>query len=486
MANNARSVIDNPQVIRQLVKDEHEKGRVIGPFDLPPFDRFHTSPLSLKAKKEPGKFRLVLDLAYPYDQTSVNYNIPDEVASVRYTSFDSAIDMLLQTGRHSYMAKADIKSAFRILPIHPDDYRFLGFSLDHQFYFDACLLMGAASSCSLFEAFATAFHWIIRNKLGLVNSLHYLDDWFFVESSHSACQYDIRVFKHIAKKLGIPLAPEKQEGPSTVITFLGIELDSDRMEARIPRDKLDRYRNQLDRIVQSDVTTMGDLRTLAGKLNWTLSIITSGRAFLRRLYDSYCHITNPLHTIVINEGLRRDLVVWQRFLSNYNGKHFLMYYPVQDANEINLHADASFKAGAATFKNEWIRIEYPESWSNKGITFLELFPLVAMLDLKASYMRDSKIILHTDNYAAMNIINSQTAKPEHIMHLVRHLVLLSLRHNLRIVAKHVPGKLNNIPDALSRFQEDQEMLESAGLNPNPTPTGSAWDPHTWTARAGTY
>ena len=40
--------------------------------------------------------------------------------------------------------------------------------------------------------------------------------------------------------LGIPLAVEKVEGPSTNLEFLGIQLDTVRMEARLPEEKLHR------------------------------------------------------------------------------------------------------------------------------------------------------------------------------------------------------------------------------------------------------
>ena len=485
-AKNSKSVIDNPQAIEQLLSEELALGRFRGPFDDPPFARFHTSPLSLKPKKDPGKFRLVIDLSYPYDNTSVNKNIPDEIASVKYTSFEQAIDLLLQSGPFSSMAKADIKSAFRIIPVHPDDYRYLGFTVQGKYYYDVNLPMGCSISCAVFEAFARALHWILEHKLGIINVLHYLDDWFFVEKSDKDCEYDLHIFKHITTKLGVPLAPEKLEGPSKVLSFLGIELDSIQMEARIPQNKLQKYRTALDNIIQSDSVPMGELRSLAGKLNWTLSIIPSGRAFLRRLYDAFSHIDDPRLMIPINSGLQQDLKTWQTFLNEYNGRHFLAYYPIRDATELNLHADASFKAGAATFKDEWIRILFPADWSKFGITFLELYPLIAMLDLKAAVLKNSKVILHTDNHAAMVIINAQTAKPPHIMRLVRYMVLLTLRYSIKVVAKHVPGKLNCIPDLLSRLQDTPQMLAEAGLRSKPTSLKSRWDPISWTQQAGTY
>ena len=42
----------------------------------------------------------------------------------------------------------------------------------------------------------------------------------------------------LCNDLGVPLALEKVEGPSTTISFLGILLDTVRMDIRLPEDKL--------------------------------------------------------------------------------------------------------------------------------------------------------------------------------------------------------------------------------------------------------
>ena len=41
----------------------------------------------------------------------------------------------------------------------------------------------------------------------------------------------------LCRQLGAPLKEEKIEGPTTCITFLGIELDSTSMVARLPDDR---------------------------------------------------------------------------------------------------------------------------------------------------------------------------------------------------------------------------------------------------------
>lgn len=38
------------------------------------------------------------------------------------------------------------------------------------------------------------------------------------------------------------------------------------------------------------------------------------------------------------------------------------------------------------------------------------------------------------------------------MTLIRHLILLSLQHNIHFIAKHIPSVLNTAADMLSRLQ----------------------------------
>ena len=45
--------------------------------------------------------------------------------------------------------------------------------------------------------------------------------------------------------LNIPMAPEKIVGSSTTLAFAGIELDTVLLEARLPKDKLDKCRDIL-------------------------------------------------------------------------------------------------------------------------------------------------------------------------------------------------------------------------------------------------
>ena len=85
--------------------------------------------------------------------------------------------------------------------------------------------------------------------------------------------------------LGVHIAQEKTCGPSQVIQFAGITLDSINQEARLPEDKLQKCRLLLESFCRRRKVTLRELQSLIGLLNFTCSVIVPGRAFLRRLID---------------------------------------------------------------------------------------------------------------------------------------------------------------------------------------------------------
>ena len=80
----------------------------------------HISPLGLVPKSQPGKWRLITDLSSPRYH-SINDGITPDLCSIQYCKVDDAIQLLLTYGANALMCKVDLKSAYRVIPIHPDD-----------------------------------------------------------------------------------------------------------------------------------------------------------------------------------------------------------------------------------------------------------------------------------------------------------------------------------------------------------------------------
>ena len=105
------------------------------------------------------------------------------------------------------------------------------------------LTLRATFCAKLFNILADLLAWIARDR-GATNCLHYLYDFLFMGPPESTSNLAIMV--QTCEELGVPLAMGKLEGPSTALTFLGIEIDTSRMEIRLPKEKLDRIRQDLN------------------------------------------------------------------------------------------------------------------------------------------------------------------------------------------------------------------------------------------------
>ena len=123
---NLNTAIKHPQVLDKKLNKELQSGRLMGPFEKSPYHNAVISPLGLQPKKEPGEFRVIHDLSYP-PLTSVNDGIPKDLSTVHYYSVADAVKHIVKLGHRAYLAKTDIKSAFRVIPINPKDYHLLGF-----------------------------------------------------------------------------------------------------------------------------------------------------------------------------------------------------------------------------------------------------------------------------------------------------------------------------------------------------------------------
>ena len=83
------------------------------------------------------------------------------------------------------------------------------------------------------------------NNHQIPDLLHYLDDFLTAGPPDSPqCARNLTVALAVCDRLGLPLHPGKCVGPSSVLTVLGIELDSDLQMARLPADKRLSYINR--------------------------------------------------------------------------------------------------------------------------------------------------------------------------------------------------------------------------------------------------
>ena len=453
LSKNHGSALKQPDIIWKKLQEEISLGRVAGPFDVIPLQNLIVSPIGLVPKSNPGEYRLIFDLSYPQGE-SINSGISREDSAVSYTKFDKVITMVRQEGRGAYLFKVDIKSAFRLLPIHPQDFQLLGMEFQGKYFVDKCLPFGLSVSCSLFEKFSCFLEWHIQKVTLSKMIIHYLDDFCGCQSDREKAEHILNKILASFAKLGVPVAQEKVEGPVTCLKFLGLEVDTVAMQVRIPQEKLDDLRKTIAWVISlaDRKITLKELQSLIGKLNFACKAILPGRAFCRRLIDATIGVKKSFHKIRVSRNMVKDLVTWQSFLKNYNGATMMLD---EDSKILDLYTDASGGLGfGAYFEGHWTMGPWPEKIQSSKIDIMykELFPIVLSLLLWGESFKNSRVVFHCDNAAVVAIVNKQSTPHKLSMGLLRLLVYFCLINNIVFRAKHIPGKSNGIADALSRFQ----------------------------------
>lgn len=470
---NMKSASEHPEIISEYLAKECQLGRMLGPFtqatELPQLqvNRFGVIPKGHNT----GKFRLITDLSFPPGQ-SVNDGIDPNICSLAYTTVEEVAACAASFGKGALLAKVDIESAYRLIPVHPQDRVLQGMQWNGMIYVDPMLPFGLRSAPKIFNAVAEALHWHLLQS-GISHLYHYLDDYIMVAPPQSACcQQSLGTLLVECGRLGVPIAPHKTVGPTTVITFLGIQIDTINGELRLPADKLQRLRELLASWGGRRGCTRKDLESLIGMLNHACKVIRSGRSFLRRMID-LLHATHRPHAcntaIRLNLGFRADLAWWQEFLAAWNGVSYL--YPPRSFPKVHLYSDASGSWGCAAWCGDaWFQVQWDARASSISIAEKELIPIILACEVWGQSWSGCQVICHCDNQSVVADLRSRTSKQKGMMHLLRCVVFVEASTQCSLSPVYIDTKANHLADALSRNDAASFLLKVPSASSCPSLT----------------
>ena len=152
---NMRSAAEEPDVVEAYLAKERGAGRIIGTLRVPQASfntMIHVSRFGVIPKPhQPGKWRIIVDLSHP-EGRSVNDGVEVKLCSLAYASIDDAAATILRLGRFTELAKLDIASAYRVVPVHPDDRLLLGMRWKGEVFVDSALPFGLRSAPKVFNS----------------------------------------------------------------------------------------------------------------------------------------------------------------------------------------------------------------------------------------------------------------------------------------------------------------------------------------------
>lgn len=424
--NNHNSAINAPQLVDEHIAKELALQRYSGPFSvsqlLTLIGPFRTAPLGVVPKPNSDKSRIIQDLSFPRDNPtlkSVNSEINSDDFPCEWGSFAQCYFLVAKAPAGTQVAVFDVDSAYRNIPVHPEDQPHFCISWKGDIYIDHCVAFGSASSAGLFGRVADCFVAIIK-YYGAQQVLKWVDDIIFFRYPCNSMapylySYDASLVFNIAKTLGLPWALPKFHDFSHSFTYLGFLWNISDRTVQLPETKKIKFANRCTSWLSESKRTLRSAQILLGSLNHCCLIQRSARTQLFNLRSFVARFppsASPFLSLTIPETLRSDILWWNNKLSQtFFGCSVASPPPVLP---LKIFVDASTSWGIGILiNNKWaaFRIMPAAFSSSHSIGWAEMVAVELAVSLLCSvHPRNSHFLIHSDNQGVIGAIDSSFSR----------------------------------------------------------------------------
>ena len=420
------------------------------------------SPLGAIPKGDNG-IRIIHDCSRPHGNAVNNYSLP---SSVSYETVNNAFK-LAKPG--SYMCKIDLQSAYRSVPINPENFHCTGLQFKFTgddaptYLIDRRLPFGCNKGPMIFHRISQSVKRMMSRK-GFDGVVVYLDDFLCVADTYEECCAMQHALLSLLVKLGFQISWKKVTSVTNVVEFLGITIDTTSCCASLSEKKVEKLFTRLQCFQNRKRATKRQLQCLAGSLNWACQVVRGGRFFLRRILDCICLLKESFHKCKLSAAFKGDLQWWLDYVVSLNGE---VYY--RKAQNIVLHSDACNVGGGVFVQGMWRyfnwKIDVPEV-KDLHINYKEVITAILGISIFAPVLKNHDVTVVTDSSVAKAVLNKGRSKNPYVMSMLRDMFWTLEEFNIHLRAVHCPGSLNQLPDAISRLHEEGQLLRLKALLSN--------------------
>ena len=296
-----------------------------------------------------------------------------------YPTVDSIANLIVAKGQGCLIYKCDLKRAYRQFAVDPYDYPLLGFEWNNEYYFDTVLPMGLRSAAMACQCVTSAVAFISQSNG--YDVLNYLDDFQGVESTESACSA-FSYLQHLLAELGLVESPSKACPPSTCVTCLGVQFDTQSMTMSVTPARLQELIELLETWLKKKRATKRELQSLIGKLSFVCKCVRQSRIFISRLLDLLKSVKHNHHHVNISGECRKDLKWWREFITCYNGISIISTATWSCPDSI-FATDACLSGCGGIYQNRIFHTQFPSHVLSAltGIHHLECLAILVALRL---------------------------------------------------------------------------------------------------------
>ena len=352
-----------------------------------------------------------------------------------------------------WFAAIDLKDAYFHVSILPRHRPFLRFAFEGRAYQYKVLPFGLALSPRVFTKVAEAAIAPMCERG--VRILNYLDDWLILaQSREQLCEHRDMVLSHLSH-LGLRVNWEKSKlTPGQRISFLGMELDSINMTARLTEARVQSVLNCVSTLRRRTAAPLKLFQRLLGHMASAAAVTPLGLLHMRPL-QHWLHDRVPRWAwqsgscrVQVTPHCRQTLSLW-------SDPSFLRAgVPLEQVSRHSVvSTDASTTGWGATYNGHAASGLWTGPQLHWHINCLELLAVRLALSRFKTLLLGKHVLVRTDSTATVAYINRQGGlRSRRMSQLARHLLLWSQKHLRSLRAVYIPGLLNRAADELSRQQ----------------------------------
>lgn len=434
--------------VDKYIATELSLGGLIGPFSEPPFIEWcNIAPLMTREKANKSERRIIVDLSFPPSNGPNHYIAKNTVFGKLLPhclpSVNDAVNIITVMEFDVLLASIDISRAYRNFALDPLDWPLTCIQHDGLFYIDSRMPFGSRISSLYMQKMACLLQ---RTLLGTgITTVVYLDDVLVISPRNSDPNRQFANVIHLIRKVGLPVAWDKVISPTRCIRFLGIIIDLDEREIRIPTDKIDNFLTFIKDVVNRKFIVRRTLQKILGHINHISKGVPPARLFINRLLQCLREATND--TIKVDARLVRDLNWFIKFLAEFNGRSLI----IDPAPSITIEADSCLTGGGARMCRQCYATSYPDSVCQAmHITQLEAYNcLIAARVFLIDHSNVCALII-CDNKGAVSSLSSGRARDPILATIARAFWFFAAKRNIKFKFQHAPGESMSVADALSR------------------------------------
>lgn len=411
-----------------------------------------------------------------YGSDSTNVLIPEHLKRLEGAIEDiRAVRLVLVVmgDRHGWhrilLSKFDIRAAYRLVPIDPEDWMHQGCEFEGRVYIDIFLSFGGASAPRIFGEVAAAVMNAFKAQISddltsgdfVAAIRRYVDDIIIV-TLDSETERICDAFKEFMAGLNIALKESKEETAARRLVYLGVLIDLDDQTLRVNPAKVPAVVATMREAVSAKQITRRQAVSLLGKLQFMSTHTPSMKWCLTSMYRM---LKGGRQVAALTEAMSMGFERWIRILTlnpgvpispegtdgmrvhtiftDASGRGLGAYWPAKDKAISHMLDDHMCIA----------KVDETKTRNDVSMMFLELLAVLAVFTEWAGELGTCHLVLHIDNMGALGAVRSENpgkCKTDQCRAVLAAIEEVSALHGIVRSTVYVSSEANVNADALSR------------------------------------